>query len=71
MKASVWSGDRDLSPLESLPLQEFDRLETHRERRREPYEALSEAVVYAFSVATLAIGVAVVHHLLTHVSMIL
>ena len=71
MKASMWSSDRDLSALESLPLQEFDRLETRRETRGEPYEALCEAVVYAFSVAALATGGAIVHHLLTHVSMIL
>ena len=71
MKASMWSSDRDLSALESLPFQEVDRLETLRQRRREPYEALCEAVVYAFSVAALATGIAIVHHLLTHVSMII
>lgn len=70
MKASMWSNDRDLGALESLQLPEFDRSETRRETGREPYEALCEAVVYAFSVAALATGFAIVHHLLTHVSMI-
>jgi len=59
-----------VSARESLSLQEFERLDMRRETRRKMYETLCEAVVYAISLAVLATGVAILHHLSTHVSMI-
>jgi len=59
-----------IGALESAPLRTFEPLKARREPRREPYEALCEAVVYAISLAILAAGAAVVHNLWIHISMI-
>lgn len=59
-----------IGTLESPRLRTFEPLKARRELMREPYEALSEAVVYAISLAILAVGAAIVHNLWTHVSMI-
>ncbi len=64
---SYWN---DASAVQPLSLRKLERPETGRETRRELYETLCEALVYAASLAVLATGVAIVHHLSTHVSMI-
>ncbi len=59
-----------IGTLESARLRTFEPLTARRELMREPYEALCEAVVYAISLAILAVGAAVVHNLWIHISMI-